>query len=508
MPLRAPRPELSQAGVPALSRLVVCLVAAVALAGCGAGGAVSGGLSGRVFEGAGTDGAWSGRPVAGARVTYHGPDGTVTVTTDASGSFSVGRTPSGPFDLHVVPATSDVAAFSAYGLPGHVSARPLAIYLSLRRSAGGPPPRFGGGSATSAVTGRLLDASGNPQPGSAPTFGSVGDPGTVGFVWWGLYRAQSPGCPRCYSAVSGSDGGFDVQGVLGGERAGRTHPFFAGNYDGASDGGRVLHYTQFAYRPAVDVLRSGPTSLGNVVMAPALTALPVLYDPSAVALVNGYGAGGISYAFVQMYTSIASQPLELAEVAAGPVVGGGLSGQSVPVPGIPESQSTYFFATAFAFDLNAPVTAEFALTTTFRVAGQPLRVGYLTPPRSVQTGTGSRRTLSWVPPVGATLQYAAVTDTALVPWWEAVLPGGASSAAAPVDLQAGSYYAYVYATDALRPEEAVTGTVRLPWRTADWRRPGERRPLRRGPWTSLDRTPFAGNMVREAYSDLVSFSVP
>jgi len=77
-----------------------------------------------------------------------------------------------------------------------------------------------------------------------------------------------------------------------------------------------------------------------------------------------------------------------------------------------------------------------------------------------------------------------------------------------VALQARPYYAFVYANDALRPEEAVTGTVRLPRRTADWRRPGQRRPLRRGPWTALDRTPFAGNMVREAYSDLVSFSVP
>lgn len=493
----------------ALLRLLACLLSATVLAGCGAGGgAVSGGISGRVFEGPGTDGGWSGRPVAGARVTYQGPDGAVTVTTDASGSFSVGVSPPGPFDLHVVPATGDLAAFSAYGLPGHVSARPLAIYLSLRRPAGGPPPRFGGGSAATAVTGRLLDASGAPQPGSAPNFGSVGDPGTVGFAWWGFYRAQSPGCPRCYSTISRPDGGFDIQGILGGEIAGRTHPFFAGNYDGVSDGGRVLHYTQFAYRPAVDVLRSGPTGLGDVVMRPVVASLPLLYDPSAVALVNGYGAGGLSYTFVQMYTSIASVPLELAEAAAGPVVGGGLTGQPVPVPDIPESQSTYFFATAFAFDLNAPVTAEFAWTTAFRVSGQPLRVGYLTPPRSVQTGSGTRRTLSWVPPAGATLQYAAVTDTALVPWWEAVLPGGASSAALPVGLQPGAYYAFVYATDALRPEEAVSRAVRLPRRSSDWRTPGERRPLRRGPWTALDRTPFAGNMVREAYSDLVSFSVP
>lgn len=495
-----------------LLALAFACLAGLLASGCGGGGAAPplGGLSGYVFEGVGTEGAWSGRPVPGARVTYEGPDGTTTVTTDASGFFAVGRAPRDPFNLHVVPPTSRAAAFSAFSLPASVASRPVAVYLSLREPAGGPPPRPGGGSAASAVVGRLLDTSGNPQPGAAPPFGQVGDPGTVGFVWWGIYRAQTLGCPRCYSTVSGADGSFDVQGILGGERVGRTHPFFAGNYDGAFDGGRVAHYTQFFYRPAVDALSTGPASLGDVRMSPVTTPLPLLYDSTAAGLVNGYGPGGLSYAFVSMYTSIASQPLELAEAAAGPAAGGGLAGQAVPVPSIPESQSTYFYATAYAFDLNAPVTAEFAVTTAFRVAGRPLRVGYLTPPRLVRTGSGARRLLTWSPPDGATLQYAAVTDASLVPWWEAVLPGGVGSAAVAVDLQPGAYYAFVYATDAVRPEEVVSRAVR--WavrRPAGWRTPGRRRPVRDrlvGP--DLDRTPFAGNMVREAYSDLVNFSVP
>lgn len=492
--------------------LLAALLASLLVAACGGGGGVggTGGVSGYVFEGVGVDGAWSGRPVAGARVTYRGPDGAVTVTTDGAGFFATGRSPSGPFDLHVVPPTARAAAFSAFSLSPSAASRPLAVYLSLREPAGGPAPRPGGGSARSAVTGRLLDASGNPQPGSGPAFGSPGDPGTVGFVWWGQYRAQTPGCPRCYSTVSGPDGGFDVQGVLGGERAARTYPFFAGNYDGVSDGGRVAHYTQFAYLPAVDALASGPAVLGDVRMGPVTSSLWLAYDPSAAALVNGYGPGGLSYAFVQVYVSIASAPLEVAEAVAGPAVGGGMGGQSVPVPQVPESQSTYPFATALAFDLNSPATAEFALTTAFRVTGQPLRVGYLTPPRSVHTGSGTRRTLTWSAPAGATLQYAAVTDRSLVPWWEGLLPGSATSAALPVDLAGGSYYAFVYANDSVRPEDVVSGAVRLsPRRPADWRRLGQRRPLReRLVLPGLDRTPFAGNMVREAYSELVDFSVP
>lgn len=499
---------------PTLARaLALAATLVLAVSGCGGPGAGvrAGGVSGYVFEGLSPEGAFSGRPVSGATVVYRDAEGQVTVSTDGSGFFAVGRSTRGPFDVHVLPPTSRLAAFSAYGLPEAVAARPLVLYLSLREPAGGPPPRSGGGTVRTAVTGRLLNASNSPQPGAGPGFGSPGEPGTVGFVWWGRYRAQTASCPRCYSAISGSDGRFDLQGVLGGEVAGRTHPFFAGNYDGSSEAGRVLHYTQFAYRPAVDVLSTGGADLGEVRMGPVTSALPLLYEPSATALVNGYGPGGLSYTFVQMYVSIASEPLELAEAAAGPAVAGGMAGQAVPVPSIPEGQSTYLFATALAFDVNAPPTAEFALTTSYRVAGGPLRVGYLVPPRSVHTGSGTRRTVTWNPPAGATLQYAAVTDLSLVPVWEGVLGGAASSAALPVDLQPGSYYAFVWATDGFSLEEVVLGARRHSVRhPRDWRRPGSRRPALGGLGArpALDRTPFPGNMLRESYSDLVSVSVP
>jgi len=482
--------------------------AALLVAGCGssAPGPALGGVSGYVFEGPDPYGSWSGRPVSGARVRYEGPDGAVEVTTGSDGFFATGRTPSGPFTVHVLPPNPRLAGLSVYGLSA--VSRPLSLYLTLREGLPNPP-RFGGRSPVPAVRGRLFSSSGAPQPGSSSGFGAPGDPGTVGFVWWGFYRAQIPGCPRCYSTVAGPDGGFEVQGMLGGEMAASTRPFFAGNYDGTADGGRVLHYTQFFYRPAVDVLRTGPADLGDVFLVPVTGSLGVTYDSSAVSLVNGYGPGGLSYAFVQMYPSIASDPLELAEAAAGPAAGGGLAGHLVSVPQIPESSSTYFFAQGFAFDLNAPLTAELAVTTAFRVGGGPLRVGYLTPPRSVRTGSGARRTLTWTPPAGATVQYAAVTDPGLVPVWEVLAPGGVASASLPVDLAAGSYYVFVYANDADHLEEVVAG---LRWRPTRhpgrWRAAGQRRPVRGGIAPRLDRTPFAGNMVRESYSDLVQFSVP
>ncbi len=492
--------------------LVAGFIALAGASGCGGAGAGAraGGVSGYVFEGLSPEGAFSGRPVSGATVVYRDAEGQVSVTTDGSGFFAVGRSPAGAFDLHVVAPTPRLAAFSVFGLPPSAAARPLSLYLSLREPAGGPPPRTGGGTVRSAVRGRLVDASGSPQPGAGPGFGSPGDPGTLGFVWWGRYGAQTAGCPRCYSAVSGPDGSFDVQGVLGGELAGRTHPFFAGNYDGAFDAGRVLHYTQFHYRPAVDVLDTGPADLDEVRMGPVSSTVSVLYETSASGLVSGYGSGGLSYTFVSAYVSIAGEPLQLAEAAAGPAVGGGLGGQPVPVPQLPEGQSTYLFATALAFDVNSPVTAEFALTTTYRVSGGPVRVGYLVPPRSVRTGSGSRRILTWQPPSGATLQYAAVTDPSLVPVWEGLLGGAASSAALPVDLRPGSYYAFVWATDGFSLEEVVSGARRYAVRfPRDWRRPGARRPLLdRVGRPALDRTPFPGNMVRESYSDLVSFTVP
>ncbi len=490
-------------------RLFLLVTGAVLLAAaCGTSttGPGVGGVSGYVFEGPDPYGSWSGRPVSGARVRYEGPDGAVEVSTAPDGFFAIGRTPSGAFTVHVLPPSPRLAGLSVYGLSA--VSRPLSLYLTVREGLPNPP-RFGGRSPAPAVRGRLFSSSGSPQPGSSPGFGSPGDPGTVGFVWWGFYRAQVPGCPRCYSTVAGPDGGFEIQGMLGGEMAASTRPFFAGNYDGVADGGRVLHYTQFFYRPAVDVLRTGPADLGDVALVPVHGFLTVAYDSSATSLVNGYGPGGLSYAFVQMYPSIASDPLELAEAAAGPAAGGGLGGQLVSVPQIPESASTYFFAQGFAFDLNAPVTAELAVTTAFRVGGGPLRVGYLTPARSVRTGSGTRRTLSWVAPSGATVQYAAVTDSGLVPVWEVLAPGGVGSASLPVDLAPGSYYVFVYANDADHLEEVVTG---LRWRPARhpgrWRAAGQRRPLRSWSTPRLDRTPFSGNMFRESYSDLVQFSVP
>jgi len=216
--LRPPRPGFRLA-------LLLVLTGALSLAACGGGGGgvpSGGGLSGYVFEGEGTDGNFSGRPIAGARVRYESGSEVVTVTTDASGFFATGRVPSGPYTLHVIPpGSAQAASESVYALTLAETGPVVRFYLPLRRSAG-TPSRGSGNRPTSSVVGRLRDQTGSPQPGSVPAGGSPGDPGTVGFVWWGIYRAQSSSCPRCYSTIAGSDGTFDIQSLLGGvERGGR-----------------------------------------------------------------------------------------------------------------------------------------------------------------------------------------------------------------------------------------------------------------------------------------------
>lgn len=523
IPLRALRPM----GHPLA--LLLALWGALSLVACGGGGGgvlPGGGLSGYVFEGEGTDGNFSGRPLSGVQVRYESGSEVVTVTTDASGFFATGRNPSGPYTLHVIPPTSAQAASqSVYGMTLAETGPVVRFYLPLRRPAGGPS-RWTGNSPTSSVVGILRDQTGSPQPGSVPAGGSPGDPGTVGFVWWGIYRAQSPSCPRCYSTVAASDGTFDIQSLLGGQALGRTFPFFAGNYDGLTFDGAIAFYSQYVFYPKVDALSSGPTDLGPVVMGPTAGLLPVTYDNSTATLANGYGSGGLVYTFVQMYVSITSDPLELAEAANGPFVyGSTLPAQSVPVPQIPETaESRYFLGRSFALDANAPPTAEIALTTAFRVAGSPLRIGHLTPARSLQAGSGPRRTFAWTPGPGATVQVVVVQDASELEVWRGILRGDAATAAMPFDLSPGSYGVFVYSNDLDRPADWVTGQPSVGRRAGleglRRARPAmvprqalvtSLRPLRmalRQVRPLLGKTPFANNMVREALSSLRPFSVP
>lgn len=508
------------------------LVILMGLSACGRGGAPApvsvGGLSGYVFAGAGTDGNFSGEPLAGVLVRYESGGEVRTVTTDGNGFFAVGRTPTGPFALHVIPPLQVAAARSVYGVSLADTGLVLRFYLPLHRPVGGSP-RGTGNRPLPAVTGVLLDPEGSGQPGSVPQGKTAGEPGTVGFVWWGAYRFQSAACPRCYSTVAGPDGAFEIQGFLGGQTLGRTLPFFAGNYDGVSADGLIAYYTAYAFLPAVDALSSRPADLGRVRLVPSAGILPIQYDGTTVSLATSYGPGGLVYTFVQMYTSPPADLLELAEVVNGPLrLGTVLPTQSVPVPQIPEGDSRYFVATSFVLDGRARTLPEVAATQVFRTPGQPVQVSHLRPPRILRVEGGSRPSFLWTPAPGATVHAAVVLDASYSEVWTGILGGEGNTATVPLDLRPGSYRMFVFASDALRPADLV-GAARTPsllgiqrdlgpLRTAggDMRALGDALRLRarvtaggHGRLFSAGTTSTpTSRAVREAVSELREFGVP
>jgi len=507
------------------------LAVLVGASACGRDGASApalvGGLSGYVFAGAGTDGNFSGESLPGVLVRYESGGEVRTVTTDENGFFAVGRTPSGPFTLHVLPPPQVAAARSVYGVHPADTGLVLRFYLPLRRPVGSSP-RGTGNRPLPAVTGILLSPEGSAQPGSVPPGKTPGEPGTVGFVWWGAYRFQSAACPRCYSTVVGPDGVFEIQGYLGGQTLGRTFPFFAGNYDGVSAEGLIAYYTAYAFLPAVDALSSGPTDLGRVQLVPSEGILPIHYDGSTTALAGSYGPGGLVYTFVQMYASPEADPLDLAEVVNGPLrLGTVLPVQSVPVPQIPEAESRYFVVTSFVLDGQARTLPEVAATQVFRIPGQPLRVSHLRPPRILRVEGRSRPSFFWMPAPGATLHAAILLDASYSEVWTGILSGEGSTATLPLDLRSGSYRVFVFASDALRPADLVAAGRMPPLLRAlrdlgalgvtggDVRAIGEAlRPLRTALATG-DRTHLlsvgtrsTSRAIREAVSEPQEFRVP
>ncbi|MCS7173887.1 MAG: hypothetical protein N0A24_11065 [Armatimonadetes bacterium] len=502
----------------------------IASSACG-GGASSpdlvGGLSGYVFAGIGGDGNFSGEPLPGIPVRYESGGEVVTVTTDQNGLFRTGRTPTGSFTLHVLPPPGVAAARSLYGVSATETGLMLRFYLPLRRPVGSSP-RGTGNRPLSAVTGTLLDPEGSSQSGSVPPGKTPGEPGTVGFVWWGAYRFQSATCPRCYSTVAGPDGRFEIQAFLGGQMLGRTFPFFAGNYDGVSADGLIAYYTAYAFLPAVDALSSRPTDLGRVLLVPSTGALPVHYDDTTLSLAASYGPGGVIYTFVQLYTGPAGDLLELAEAANGPLpVGTALPVQSIPVPQIQEAESRYFVATSFVLDGRAQTQPEVAATQVFRIPGQPLRVGHLRPPRILRVEDRGRPSFFWTPSLGATVHAAVVLDASSSEVWTGILGGEGSAAALPLDLPPGSYRVFVFASDAARPADLAAagrrppllealrglGSLKIPGR--DVRALGDALRTLRTAWVTRDPGQLllkgaapASRAVREAVSAPGGFWVP
>ncbi len=427
------------------------------LAACGGGGAVpppAGGVGGYVFAGVGSDGNFSGRPLPGVVVRYESEGETLVLTTAADGSFWTGRMPASPFTLHVVPPPTVAAARSVCGLRVAETGTTLRFYLPTRTPAGGPH-RPTGNRPLPAVVGTLVTPSGVPQAGSVPPRRTPGEPGTRGFVWWGAYRFQSVDCPRCYSTVAGQDGTFEIQGYLGGQALGRTFPFFAGNYDGVSPDRAVAHYTAYAFRPAVDVVSSGPAALGRVELVPVAGELAVHYDSATAAVAGRHGSGGVVYTYLMMAVGLADR-LELAEAANGPsVLGTTVLTQSVPVPQVPEAPSRYFVAASFVVDTRARGLPEVAATLVSRTPGQPLRIGHLVPPAIQRVDATRRPTFTWTPSPGATLHAVTVLDARFSEVWTGVLGAHGTAAAVPFDLPPGLYRVFVFASDAQRPADLV-----------------------------------------------------
>ena len=410
-------------------------------------------LRGFVFEGAGTDGAWSGRPVACARVVVVTSSGSVELFTDAQGFFDVGRTPT-EFSLHVFPPQSAQAA-SVSVLDGRTAntGQVVRVYLPLNRPAGSPG-RDPGGSLQLALTGRLVDADGNPQVGSYPAGGEPGEPGSTGFVWWGAAGRRSAG-NWVDSGITDSAGRFQIWTYLGGERLGTTRPLFGGNYDGRRDGGDVLHYTAYAYRPAVDVLLGRTADAGTLTVWAPDTEVRVAYDPAAREVLASWGPNGLGFTYLVSRPSVTADCLEFGRAFTGPFRGGIATEQRVPAP-LPLASGavgTLVLARSFAFDATVTDNTGELSYTEVAATGLPpvVTLSYLAPPRNFAWNAATR-TFSWSSLLGAAGYEVYLHDAENRLVWVGVRGALQNSVALPFAPARGGYYAYVEGHGPGRPE--------------------------------------------------------
>jgi len=453
-------------------------------------------LRGFVFEGEGTDGKFSGRPMACVTVVVEAGASRWVLQTDRYGFFDVGSTPPA-FNLHVLPPQqAGAAAVSIFDLSTASTGQVLRIYIPLRHSVGGPTPRDPGTSLTLAVSGRLLDADGNPQVGAFPPGGIPGEPGSIGFVWWGAYGTRA-GSDWVDSGITDTTGRFSLWTRLGGEVLGRTRPFFAGNYDGRSSTGDVLFFTQFTVRPAVDVLAGQITDLGTLQLSRVNQQVKLQYDAAAQALLASWGPNGLGFTFVKARLSPGAQDLELARAFNGPYQGTIVAEQSVPVPGIVTGSAQALYALSYAFDATVTDgTGELSITQSPPGFSQ-LLVSLLTPPRNFMWD-GSRR-FTWTTLPDATLYEVNVRDDQNLPVWIGVRGAGQNWAMLPFALARGRYFAYVVASDAETP---ATRVARI-WSAS--RKLSGYRGLHTGGVRSLANSPTG---VRESFSRTILLSIP
>lgn len=451
-------------------------------------------LRGFVFEGQGTDGALSGRPVACARVVLVTQAGSVELATDSRGFFDAGSTPD-RFALHVFPPPAvGAAAVSVLDARTASVGQVVRLYLPLNRPAGSPV-RDPGGTLALAVAGRVVDGDGRPRVGSYPSGGSPGDPGTTGFVWWGRSASQSSG-NWVDAGITDSAGRFALWTRLGGERLGTTRPLFAGDYDGRREGGDILFFTAYAYLPAVTVLAGGNADVGTLVVRPPEAEVRVLYDASARQVLAGWGPNGLGFTFLLSRPSVASDPLEFGRVFTGPYRGGIATEQRVPAP-LPLASGavgTLVLVRSFAFDATVTDgTGELSVADAVASGAPPsVTVSYLAPARNF-TWNGSSRTFSWASLLEAGGYEVWLHDSENRVVWVGVRGALQNSVTVPFQPARGGFYAYVKATGLEAPAAWLAGQAASP-------RPRTPRPV-----------PFqepAGPLRRESYSRTLVISVP
>ncbi len=462
-------------------------------------------LRGFVFEGEGTDGRFSGRPVACATVIVESGTVRQVLETDAQGFFDTGLTPV-EFTLHVLPpAATQAAAVSLYDLRTTATGQVVRVYLPLRRPVGGPV-RDPGSSLVPAVAGRVLDREGAPQVGAYPPGGAPGDPDSTGFVWWGVYGGTAGG-RWVDSGITDSEGRFTLWSSLGGERLGRTRPFFAGNYDGRSPGRDVLFFTQYSFQPAVDVLVGQPADLGTVRMSAVDGQLVVQYDAAAREVLASWGPNGLGFTYLLARVSVAAEDLEVARAFNGPYQGQLQTDQTVPVPQVAVGPSQYLHAVSFAFDATVlDNTGELAVTWARSGDGRVV-LSYLSPPRNFQWEAQARR-FTWATSLEATLYEVNLRDPDNLPVWLGLRGAGQNAATVPFALPAGRYFAYVYANDAETPATRGSRVGRTVWRLSG--RAGRVGRNSGAPLRPSHVTAFQSGQerLRESFSRTLVFSAP
>ncbi len=418
-----------------------------------------------MVEGTGTDGQVSGRPVGCARVVVELANREVAVFTDASGAFSTGLSGSFPYAVHVFPpGGSQAAAVSVYDLHTQETGLRLRVALPLQKPAGPPPPSS---QPRPALRGRLLDSAGVPQPGFLPRGARPGDPGTIGFVWWGAYGGGI-GPPWIDSGVTDDLGGFDLltDSVT---RRGSVRPFFAGNYTGRTPSGDVRFFWEYVLLPSVTLPPEGSADLGTVRMVPVTGSVLLFYDAAARDVLRALDRNGVSLALVLARPAGELEDLELARAYTGPLVGTLAVRQEVPVPSVLSSGAFRgVFAVGYAFDASVrDGTGELSVTHS-PLVGSFIQVSYLAapgPPSWDSLGASFR----WSRVTGATVYEVNLRDSAGRPVWVGVRSGEADTAPMPSGVAGRGALVYVYANDVERPAswvlgrtgQAVTAQVRM-----------------------------------------------